>query len=164
MTTPRSRMMAVLTVVAMLCVGVAAGIAADRTLLHRHDDSRRGGPRRGGGGGGPFGMMDAPTDTGSRNRMRARIVKRITDELQLDAAQVRAVDSIFIARERDLDALRARVRPQLDSLRDQMRASIDSVLTPAQRTTFAESRKRMEARRRADDSTPSRERDGERRD
>lgn len=156
MTTPRSRVMAVLTVVAMLCVGVAGGIALDRLLLHRHGDVRGGGgPRR--GGGGPFGIMDAPTDTASRNRMRARIVKRITDELGLSAAQVQAVDSIFIVRERQLDTLRAHVRPQLDSLRDQMRASIDSVLTPAQRVKFAEARQRMEARRRSEDSARARD-------
>jgi hypothetical protein len=159
MTTPRSKLMAILTVLAMLCVGVVAGIAIDRTMLHKRADVPRSGWR---GSGGPFGMMDQPTDTASRNRMRARIVKRITEELTLTPAQVTAVDSIFVVRERQLDALRARVGPQLDSLRDQMRASIDSVLTPTQREKFAAIRREMDARRRLDAADRSRD-DGRRR-
>jgi hypothetical protein len=155
-TTPRSRTMAVLTVVAMLGIGVAIGVAVDRTILHRSTDqwrSGRGGGGGGGGGGGrsgsnsPFGMMTEPTDTTSRNRMRARIVKRIADELALTPAQVTAIDAIFVRRELQLDSLRARVGPQLDTLRDHMRASMDSVLTPEQRAKWAEARKRMDARR-----------------
>ncbi|MCC7055354.1 MAG: hypothetical protein IT355_18925 [Gemmatimonadaceae bacterium] len=161
MTTPRSTLMAVLTVVAVLCVGIVAGIGLDRSLLHRRADVRGSGGGGGGGGrrggGGPFGIMDAPPDTASRNRMRARIVRRIADDLTLTPAQVKSVDSIFVVRERQLDTLRARVGPQLDSLRDQMRASIDSVLTPAQREKFATSRQRMEQRRRGGGDEPSRE-------
>lgn len=152
MTTPRSRVMAVLTVLAMLGVGVAVGIAVDRSLLHRRGDVRTGGRGSGRGGGNPFGYISEPVDTANRNRMRVHIVKRITDELALTSAQAGAVDAIFARRELQLDSLRARVGPQLDSLRDQMRASIDSVLTPAQRVQFAESRKRMDARRRGDDA------------
>jgi hypothetical protein len=140
--------MAVLTVVAMLGIGVAIGVAVERTILHRNNDQWRNG--RGGGrsgGGGPFGMMTEPTDTASRNRMRARIIARITDELALSPAQATAIDAIFIRRELQLDSLRARVGPQLDTLRDHMRASMDSVLTPEQRAKWAEARKRMDARR-----------------
>ena len=94
-------------------------------------------------------MMTEPVDTANRHRMRERIVKRITDQLALSPTQAAAVGGIFARRELQLDSLRARVGPQLDSLRDQMRASIDSVLTPAQRVTFAENRKKMDERRRA---------------
>lgn len=147
MTTPRSRVMAVLTVLAMLGIGVALGIAADRTLLRHRPDGPDGRGGRG-GRGGPWGMMTEPVDTANRHRMRERIVKRITDQLALSPTQAAAVGGIFARRELQLDSLRARVGPQLDSLRDQMRASIDSVLTPAQRVTFAENRKKMDGRRR----------------
>lgn len=151
MTTPRSRVMAVLTVLAMLGIGVALGIVADRTLLrHRPDDRGDRGGR--GGRGGPWGMMTEPVDTANRHRMRERIVKRITDQLALSPTQAAAVGGIFARRELQLDSLRARVGPQLDSLRDQMQASLDSVLTPAQRVTFAENRKKMDERRRASEA------------
>ena len=151
MTTPRSRVMAVLTVVAMLAIGICIGVALDRNLLHRRSDMRDRGRGR-----GPLGMMSEPVDTASRNRMRERIVKRITDDLSLTTVQAHAVDSIFARHETQLDSMRAHVGPQLDSLRDRMRQSIDSVLTPEQRTKFAESRKRFDGRRRGngDDGPP----------
>ncbi len=148
MTTPRSRVMAALTVVAVFAIGVVLGVVLDRRLLHRRTGfggSWSGGRRD---GGSAFGMMTDAPDTASRHRMRARIMKRITAEIALTPVQAHAVDSIFARRELQLDSLRARVGPQLDSLRDQMRASIDSVLTPEQRVKFAEQRRRMDARRR----------------
>jgi len=150
MTTPRSRLMAVLTVVAILGIGVAVGIAVDRTVLRQYSDASRGSRHGGRGGGGPFGIMTEPVDTASRNRMRARIVKRITEDLTLTPAQATSVNAIFARRELQLDSLRSRVGPQLDSLRDHMRASIDSVLTAEQRVKFAAARTRMDARRRND--------------
>lgn len=147
MTTPRSKLMAVLTLLGALCVGVVIGVGVDRSMLHR-----RGAWRGGRGPGGPFGMMGEATDTASRNRFRGRIMKRMTDELALTAAQVTSIETMFVRREQHLDSLRARVEPQLDSLRDQMRASIDSVLTPEQRTKFAEARRRMDQRRRGGSS------------
>jgi hypothetical protein len=143
MTTPRSNLMAALTLLAALCVGAAIGVGVDRSMLHRHTAF----PRGGRGSSGPFGMMGDPADTAGRNRYRARIMKRITEELSLSSAQVTAVEAIFVRRERQLDLLRTHVEPRLDSLRDQMRVSIDSVLTPEQRVKFAEARKRMDARR-----------------
>ena len=149
MSTPRSRAMAVLTVFAMLAIGVVVGIGLDRSVLRRRGDFR-GGPG-GGGHGGPLGVITEPVDTAHRSEMRARIVKRITEEISLTAAQSQAVEAIFARRELQLDSLRARVGPQLDSLRDQMQVSIDSVLTPEQRTKFAERRKARESRRRTGD-------------
>ena len=146
MTTPRSRLMAGLTVVAMLAIGIVVGIGVDRRLLDRRPAYRGG--NRGGGGGNPFGMIAEPVDTASRNRMRARIVKRITDDLTLTADQARAIDAIFARNEAQLDSVRVYLRPRLDSLRTQMRASMDSVYTPEQRLKSAELRKQMEERRR----------------
>ena len=140
MTTPRSRTMAVLTVIAMLTIGVFAGVAIDRTLLKTPRDGRR-------GRGGPFGMMTEPVDTAKRNRMRERIVKHLTDDLTLTPTQATAVNAIFARRELQLDSLRSRLGPQLDSLRNQLRVSMDSVLTPEQRTKFAETRKKYDAHR-----------------
>jgi Spy/CpxP family protein refolding chaperone len=95
-------------------------------------------------------MMTEPVDTASRNRMRARIVKHLTDDLTLNVSQAHSVDSIFARRELQLDSLRSRVGPQLDSLRDQMRASINAVLTPEQRTKFDAIRAKMDARHKAE--------------
>lgn len=161
---PRTRIMAVVTVVAMLGIGVAAGITVERTVLHRTSDTSRGGRYNSRGSQGPFGVMTEPVDTASRNRMRARIVKRITEDLTLTASQTVAVDRIFARRELQLDSLRARVGPQLDSLRDNMRVSIDSVLTAEQRVKFADARKRMDARRRAAETRDREERDQRERD
>ena len=155
MTSPRSSAMAVLTVVAMLAIGIFAGIGLDRTVLRRHGGYSRG--PGGGDRGGPLGSIGEPVDSAGRNRMRAHIVKRITDDLALTTTQSQSIDAIFVRRELQLDSLRSRVGPQLDSLRDHMRASIDSVLTPAQRIKFAELRKQRDARRRdGDDRGPPR--------
>ncbi len=157
MTTPRSRLMALLTVAAVLAIGVVVGVVLDRRLLHRRSES--GGGRSGGRrDGGPFGVMSEPPDSASRARMRARIMTRMTSELTLTPVQAQAVESIFVRRELQLDSLRARVGPQLDSLRDQMRASMDSILTPEQRVKFAEQRRRMDARRRDGGRDPNRPR------
>lgn len=146
MTTPRSRIMAVLTVLAAMTVGIVLGVVIDRRLLHRRSEFRSGRSGR----DGPFGMMTEPVDTASRNRMRARIIARITSELTLTPVQARTIDSVFARRELQLDALRARVGPQLDSLRDAMRGAIDSVLTAEQRVKFAEQRKKIDSRRRGE--------------
>lgn len=161
MTTPRSRMMAVVTVVAMLGIGVAIGVAVERTILHRRGEQWRGGRGGGGRGGGPFGMIAEPVDTAVRNRMRARIVTRITDELDLTAQQSTAVDAVFARRELQLDSLRFRVSPQLDSLRDQLRAAMDSVLTPEQRARWTVVRNRMDTRSRGNDARDRGDRDGD---
>ena len=153
MTAPRSRLMATLTIVAMLAIGVFIGVALDRNLLPRRGDYRG---RR---DSGPFGMMSGPADTAIHNRMRARIMKRITEDLALTPSQAHSVDSIFSRRELQLDSLRARVGPQLDSLREQMRLSIDAILTPEQRIKFAEQRKKMDARRAERSDDGARERD-----
>jgi hypothetical protein len=148
--------MAVLTVLAMLAVGVFIGVGLDRGVQRWRADARTG---RGGRGGGPFGFVTEPVDTARRNQMRARIVKHITEDLTLTPVQAHLVDSIFARRELQLDSLRQRVGPQLDSLRDQMRLSIDAVLTPAQRVKFAEQRKKFDARRRSDGGPESPPRD-----
>ena len=157
MTSTSSRVMAVLTVVAMLAIGIVAGIGLDRSMLRKRSDFRTGQGSPGGPRGGPFGAMTEPVDTAHRNRMRARIVKNIAEDLALTPTQAKAVDAIFARRELQLDSLRSHVGPQLDSLRDQMRMSIDSVLTPDQRTKFAARRKEREARHREgkrDDASP----------
>lgn len=144
MTTPRSRLMALFTVLAVFGVGVAIGVAADRSLLRRQSDGSR--ERR--GGGRPFSVMGEPQDTSARNRMRSRIVKRMTDELTLTPAQAQQVDAIFATNERQLDSLRAQVGPRLDSLRHGMQIAIDSVLTPAQRVKATAMRAKWRERHR----------------
>jgi Spy/CpxP family protein refolding chaperone len=139
--TDRSRIMAAVTVFMTLLLGVAIGVAADRTLLHsRRPDFR--------GRGGPFGMLGAPADTAMRNQMRTRVITRVTRELSLTPAQVSQISAIFARGENRLDSVRVSVSPRLDSVRMQMRAAIDSVLTPEQRVKFAAARQRMEGRRR----------------
>jgi Spy/CpxP family protein refolding chaperone len=147
MTGTRSRLMAVVTVLASVAFGVGIGILLDRTVLGRRP------PFRGGRGGFVSMMTEAP-DPAARERERQRIVARMTDELALTPAQATRVTALFLARETQLDSVRLRVRPQLDSLRDAMRASMDSVLTAEQRAKFAELRKRMEQRSRRGGGPP----------
>lgn len=142
MTLPRSRLLATLTILAVLGIGVVVGVSIDRMLLHRREAAR---PRT--GSGSPFGIIGEAPDTTGRRRMRERIVQRMTEELTLTAAQKVSIDSIFARRELQLDSLRNHVRPALDSMRSQMRSAIEAVLTPEQRTKFEESRKKREGRR-----------------
>ena len=155
MTLPRSRLMATLTILAVLCLGTVIGVALDRTLLNRRPDNWRGGGSRGGGPPSPFGFLgnEAP-DSAERLRMRTRVIGRMRESLTLTDAQATALDSVFAHHESQLDSIRRLVRPRLDSLSAEMRAGTDGILTPEQRTKLTEIRKqRAERRRRADSSS-----------
>jgi Spy/CpxP family protein refolding chaperone len=86
---------------------------------------------------------------GERGAMRRYLAKR----LDLDAAQVAAVDSILEGRHREMMRLVAPVQPQLDSVRAAARAQIMARLSPEQRNVF---QKMLQQRDRADSSARKR--------
>jgi hypothetical protein len=116
--------------VLLLAVGAAAGVAADRLLLH--EGAR--GPRRG---------PPSPEE----------ILQRMRHELDLSDDQASAIVGILETRRRELATLFARVDPEAEVIREQANGRIRALLEPSQRTRFdarvAEvERRRAELRRR----------------
>jgi Spy/CpxP family protein refolding chaperone len=132
----RSKGFALLFLIGAFIAGVAIGVAADRVV--EHDRPGRHGPR-------------SPVD-------------RMARELDLNAAQRAAVDSILEARRMQMRQLFNPIRPQMDSLMkigkvmgDSTHEQLRRVLTPEQRVKFdrmhADAKKRgAEARARWDSS------------
>lgn len=132
----RSKGFALLFLIGAFIAGVAIGVAADRVM--EHDRPGRHGPR-------------SPVD-------------RMARELDLNAAQRAAVDSILEARRMQMRQLFNPIRPQMDSLMkigkvmgDSTHEQLRRVLTPEQRVKFdrmhADAKKRgAEARARWDSS------------
>lgn len=77
--------------------------------------------------------------------------KAMYDDLELQAAQRAAMDSLFDARNCKYDAIFKPIQPALDTLRTVTRARMDAILTPEQRV-------RLDARRREDDARKDAER------
>jgi hypothetical protein len=63
------------------------------------------------------------------------------DELNLEAAQRIAVDSILDAKHREIAVVVQPVKPQIDSIGDRAMDRISALLTPTQRATFEEMRR-----------------------
>ena len=132
----RSKGFALLFLIGAFIAGVAIGVAADRVMEH-----------------------DRPGRHGSRSP-----VDRMARELDLNAAQRAAVDSILEARRMQMRQLFNPIRPQMDSLMkigkvmgDSTHEQLRRVLTPEQRVKFdrmhADAKKRgAEARARWDSS------------
>ncbi len=132
----RSKGFALLFLIGAFIAGVAIGVAADRVV--EHDRPGRHGPR-------------SPVD-------------RMARDLDLNAAQRAAVDSILEARRKQMRQLFDPIRPQMDSLMkigkvmgDSTHEQLRRVLTPEQRVKFdrmhADAKKRgAEARARWDSS------------
>jgi Spy/CpxP family protein refolding chaperone len=132
----RSKGFALLFLIGAFIAGVAIGVAADRVV--EHDRPGRHGPR-------------SPVD-------------RMARDLDLNAAQRAAVDSILEARRKQMRQLFDPIRPQMDSLMkigkvmgDSTHQQLRRVLTPEQRVKFdrmhADAKKRgAEARARWDSS------------
>lgn len=137
MTAIRSnRLVAALVLIATLALGVLLGVALDRRVLRTR------------GGGPPFGRFGGPPTPEQAAAGRARMVDRMTKDLELTAAQRSAVDSIFRVQGAALDSIRQRTQPTVDSLRSATRQAIGAILTPAQRVKADSLRARMESRRR----------------
>jgi Spy/CpxP family protein refolding chaperone len=135
--TRRSRLAAWGLSLFLIAVGAAAGVAADRLALSRGD---RSGPPRG---------------PPSPEAMTARM----TDDLELDEAQARAVRAILEDRRKAMGAVFARVDPEAEAIRSDADARIRALLEPAQRERFdrqvaEHERRRAEVRRRLGGGPP----------
>jgi Spy/CpxP family protein refolding chaperone len=121
-----TRATAVAVIVVAFIAGILAGVAGDHLYLIR---SGRLSPRHG--------------------RFSAdRMTDRLTHQLNLSAQQKTQVQQIIERHHAKIDATMANVRPQVRQELDATNAEIEKVLTPEQKTKFADLRMRIEARRR----------------
>jgi hypothetical protein len=149
----RARLMAVAVMFAVAGAGVVGGISIDRWMIKegvvqvRGPRDSRGGPgdrsRRGGGGGRPPGPpgMDRGGPFGGPGE-RQRFTDFLTRELDLTTEQRVRVDSIVGRQVTEIHAIWEQMRPRMDSVVGGARGEIERVLTPEQRTKFAELRER----------------------
>jgi hypothetical protein len=84
---------------------------------------------------------------------------RMTDDLELDEAQARAVRAILEDRRKAMGAVFARVDPEAEAIRSDADARIRALLEPAQRERFdrqvaEHERRRAEVRRRLGGGPP----------
>ena len=142
-----TRRQAAIVLALVLLAGFLIGVATDRLWLTRHWGGRGGrggpgsfadGPRRGPGGPpGIFrgGMPRALSPEFAAERRRG-IVQSLTRELDLTAAQQKAIDSIMAGNEAEFQVLEQQMRPRMRAFLARTRGQIDSVLTPEQREKF----------------------------
>ena len=121
-----TRTAAVAVVVVAFLAGILVGVAGDHLYLIR---SGRLSPRHG--------------------RFAAdRMTDRLTHELDLSPQQKTQVQQIIERHRAKIDATMANVRPQVRQEVEATNAEIETVLTPEQKTKFADLRMRIGARRR----------------
>lgn len=131
-----TRTAAVAVVVVAFLAGIFVGVAGDHLYLIRS------------------GRL-SPRHTSSRSAAD-RMTDRLTHELNLSPQQKTQVQQIIERHRAKIDATMANVRPQVRQELDATNAEIETVLTPEQKTKFADLRMRIGARRRDRDSTPRR--------
>jgi len=128
-----TRAAAVAVVVVAFIAGILVGVAGDHFYLLRNG---RLSPRH------------------SSSRFAAdRMAERLTKELDLSPQQKTQVQQIIERHRAKIDATMANVRPQVRQELDATNAEIEKVLTPEQKTKFANLRMRIGARRRDRNST-----------
>ena len=128
-----TRAAAVAVVVVAFLGGILVGVAGDHLYLIR---SGRLTPRH------------------ATSRFAAdRMADRLTHELDLSPQQKTQVQQIIERHRAKIDATMANVRPQVRQELDATNAEIETVLTPEQKTKFANLRMRIGARRRDRGST-----------
>lgn len=121
-----TRTAAIAVVVVAFIAGILVGVAGDHLYLIR---SGRLSPRHG--------------------RFAAdRMTDRLTHELDLSPQQKTQVQQIIERHRAKIDATMAAVRPQVRQELDATNAEIETILTPEQKTKFANLRMRIGARRR----------------
>jgi Spy/CpxP family protein refolding chaperone len=134
------------TLVGVLCAanlvaGIGLGVTFDQVVLHPHvvaphGRGHRDGERRGPGGHG-------------------RELERLTQRLDLDAAQAEQVKAILDARRPLFAQAMKEVEPKLRSLRDETDAKIRAVLRPDQAARLDELRREWEQADRARHAAPA---------
>jgi len=122
-----TRTAAVAVVVVAFIAGILAGVAGDHLYLIK---SGRLSPRH------------------SARFASDRMAERLTKELDLSPQQKTQVQQIIERHRAKIDATMASVRPQVRQELDATNAEIETVLTPEQKTKFANLRMRIGARRR----------------
>jgi Spy/CpxP family protein refolding chaperone len=121
-----TRAAAIAVVVVAFIAGILAGVAGDHLYLIR---SGRLSPRHG-------------------RFSTERMTDRLTHQLDLTQQQKTQVQQIIERHRAKIDATMANVRPQVRQEVEATNAEIETVLTPEQKTKFADLRMRIEARRR----------------
>jgi len=127
-----TRTAAVAVVIVAFLAGILAGVAGDHLYLIK---SGRLSPRH--------------TSRFASDRM----AERLTKELDLSPQQKTQVQQIIERHRAKIDATMASVRPQVRQELDATNAEIETVLTPEQKTKFANLRMRIGARRRDRNAT-----------
>ena len=117
-----SKAAAVSVVIVAFVAGVLAGVAGDRVYIFRHGPPRPG------------------------KSAAARIVARLDKELSLTKTQHDQVAAIVEQHRQRMDAISDSVHPQMQKEIDSANGEIEKVLTPEQKTKFADLRMKMRAR------------------
>ena len=117
-----SKQLAMVFLLGALLVGGVLGFTADRVLAKD--------------------TLCAPKD---RKSMR----ERFHNDLKLDAAQRKQVDSLLDLKHAQIAEVMKPIQPRLESISDTTRAQIAKLLTPAQQQRFEEMHQEMLARRKA---------------
>lgn len=126
MSDSRSRIWFALFVLAVFCVGLAAGAIVGR---------RYGGPARafdGPGFGGPAGRGPGA----GRPSSAGRLIDRLDRGIELTGDQRIAIQKIFEARRERLEAVQRDMRGRMDQEQRELQAEIRKVLTPEQLPKF----------------------------
>jgi hypothetical protein len=129
-----SRGLIALIFAALFVTGLLGGVALDRLVLHhRH---------------GPFaGMRPGPEEFRDqperRTEMQKRLADRITRELDLSADQRRQLEALLPRHATAFDSLRTEMDLRLRALLDSSAMEVEGILTPEQKTKWAEIRRHM---------------------
>ena len=137
------RARAALVIGAIVLGSALVGAAIDRGIVMHQQ------PRRFRGGG----AMTPPTPEQEAHR-RQNALDRMTNELDLSAAQRVAVDSIILRTDSSLRIIRSEMQPRLKQVLDSSRAQIQARLDPQQRAKFATSMSRLPKGREREDHPP----------
>jgi len=87
---------------------------------------------------------DQPRPGDQRLAGRTRLVRNLTQDLDLSAEQQKQLTSILENTQSRYDAIRQQMNPQFDQVREQGRDQIRQVLTPEQRPKFDDFMRRVD--------------------
>ena len=128
-----------LFVLVVFCVGVAGGVALDRSL-NRRAAFGRGGPRGpmdlGPGGPGPGGPGPGGGPRRGGGPPPRVLVDRLASELDLTADQRTKIEEVLTARRARLESVQREVRDRFEAEQRSLRDEIRKVLTPEQQEKF----------------------------
>lgn len=127
----RTRIWFALFVLAVFCVGMAAGAIVGRRIgpsPSEWEGPPFGGPGGRRGGPGPGGPGSPPSP--------GRLIDRLDRELQLTDEQEAAIQKVFEARREPLAHAQREMRERMDREQRELQAEIRKVLTPEQQPKF----------------------------